>query len=195
MITIGANKYSTIRKSSSTQEHNTIRVYSWPLKHNIFKKQLTEHNNEVVSLGMLDKFEKYAHCHDLPLRIALGIVFLFAGFGKLFGEPGLAGFQGMLSGLGFPVAGLFALLVAVIEFAGAIALFAGWYTRYVAALLTFILLVAIVLVKIPGNGGISSMFADIALLGASISLLFTGSKSYCMDKALSKKTPEPKIHG
>jgi putative oxidoreductase len=138
-------------------------------------------------MALLDRFERYAHCHDLPLRVALGVVFITAGFGKLFGQPGLAGFQGMLQGIGFPLAGMFALLVAVIEFGGAIALFLGLYTRYAAALLSVILIVAIITVKIPGDGGLASMFTDIGLLGASISLLFTGAKTYCLDKSKSNE--------
>ena len=137
-------------------------------------------------MGVFDKFERYAHCHDLPLRIALGVIFITTGFGKLFGEPGLSGFQGMLEGLGFPLAGFFALLVAVIEFAGAIALFAGLWTRYVAALLAIVLLVAIVMVKIP-QGDFSALFVDIGLLGAAVSLLFSGSKVMCLDKAVKTK--------
>jgi len=138
-------------------------------------------------MGIMDKFEKYAHCHDLPLRVALGVIFITAGFGKLFGEPGLAGFKGMLEGIGLPLAGIFAILVAVTEFGGAIALFLGWYTRYVAGLLAVILVVAILTVKVP-QGNFSGMFVDIGMLGAAVSLLFSGSKTFCVDKATKKVT-------
>jgi len=126
------------------------------------------------------KMEKYAHYHDLPLRIALGIIFLFAGFGKLFGAMGIEGFTGMLAGLGVPLAGVVAWIVALVEFFGAICLCLGWKTRSAAGLLAAVMVVALILVKIPG-GDPSAMFTDIAILGAALSLFFTGSNKFAME--------------
>ena len=122
---------------------------------------------------------KYAKYSDLPLRIVIGMVFITAGAGKLFG--GIDGFTGMLAGLGFGVtAGLFAWLVALIEFVGGIAILAGWQTRIFALLLAIIMVVAIVMVKLPT--GFAAATSDIVLLGVSLTLAFAGSKSLCVDK-------------
>jgi len=127
------------------------------------------------------KMERYAHYHDLPLRVALGVIFLFAGFNKLFGAMGVEGFGGMLAGLGVPLAGLVAWLVAIAEFFGAICLFIGWKTRTAAGILAVIMVFALILVKIPG-GDASAMFYDISLLAAAISLFFTGANRFAMEK-------------
>lgn len=144
-------------------------------------------------MGIMDKFERYAHCHDLPLRVALGLIFITTGFGKLFGTPGIGGFSQMLTGIGFPAATFFAVLVGVVEFFGAIALFLGLYTRYVSALLAVILVVAIVLVKAAQGWG-SGLFLDLGLLGAAVSLMFSGSKTLCVDKAMMKGKGQEHYH-
>ena len=48
------------------------------------------------------KLDKAAHIGDFLIRIVAGLIFIFAGYGKLFATPGIEGFSGMLSGLGFP---------------------------------------------------------------------------------------------
>ena len=137
-------------------------------------------------MGMMNVCEKYAKCHDLPLRIALGLVFITTGFGKLFGTPGIDGVTQMLGGIGFPFPVFWAWVVAIVEFVGAIALFFGLYTRYVAGLLSIVLIVAIVTVKAAQGWG-AGLFLDLGLLGASLSLLLSGSTSMCLDKMMEKK--------
>jgi|SRR3989344_5758418 len=127
---------------------------------------------------MLNKLSKYAHYSDIPLRLALGIVFIVAGFGKI---TNLAGPTGMLSGLGFPMAGALAVILAVVELGGGILLLLGWQTRLAASLLAVVMLVAMFAVKLP-NGGITAAYADIALLGGAVSLMLSGAKSWCLDK-------------
>lgn len=91
----------------------------------------------------LKPYKSYAW---LPIRFVLAAVFIFHGYGKLFAEPGIAGFTGMLSGLGIPAAGVMAIVIALIEFAGGILMLLGLFSRYVAVLQTAIMLVAIVTV-------------------------------------------------
>ena len=55
---------------------------------------------------------------DVALRVVIGVLFAIAGFGKLFG--GVLGFGNALEAMGFPIAGVLAIIVAVIEFAGGI---------------------------------------------------------------------------
>src|SRR3989344_1267427 len=82
----------------------------------------------------------------LPLRIILGSVFIFHGYGKLFGTPGLEGFSGMLNNLGVPLAYYTAILVALIEFIGGIAILVGFKTRTFAFLIGFVMMIALLLV-------------------------------------------------
>ena len=84
----------------------------------------------------------------LPLRIILGLVFIYHGYSKLFGSIGIDGFTGMLTGLGVPLAMVFAVLVALIEFVGGISVLVGFKVQYAAFLLGMVMVFAILLVKL-----------------------------------------------
>lgn len=88
---------------------------------------------------------------DFLLRLLVGIIFIVAGYGKLFASPGIEGFTGMLSGLGFPIPVVFAILVGVLELVGGVLLIVGFYDNIASATLAFIMLVALVSVTIPGG--------------------------------------------
>jgi putative oxidoreductase len=118
----------------------------------------------------------------LVLRVFLGLIFAYHGYGKLFGgAPGMDAFTGMVAGLGFPVAGLFAYIVALTEFFGGIALILGIGTKFVSPVLVITMLVAIFKVK----GGISPKSElDVALLGMAIAVGFTGPGKYSLASKL-----------
>jgi putative oxidoreductase len=76
----------------------------------------------------------------LPLigRIFLGALFVVAGYGKL---TGFAGFAGYLTKLGFPAPEAMAVLAILFELGGGILLIVGWQTRWVAwALVIFVVI-------------------------------------------------------
>ncbi|MBT3464246.1 DoxX family protein [archaeon] len=81
------------------------------------------------------------------LRIALGLLFLIPGLGKLMNP---AGITGMLGGLGFPIAGFFAWILIISEIVFGTMLIFNWKTDLVVWPLFIILLVATLLVSIPG---------------------------------------------
>ncbi len=120
-----------------------------------------------------EKYESYA---PTVLRIFLGIIFLIAGYSKFF-VMGVGGFTGMLSGLGIPLAGFFAALVAIIELLGGIALILGVAPRITSCLLAIIMLVAIFTVHLsngwaPNSGGVAYPFM---ILGALIAQKLLGA--------------------
>jgi putative oxidoreductase len=126
----------------------------------------------------------------IGIRLTLGIIFVVYGAQKLFGVwggPGLDGFSGMLSGLGIPAAGIMAIVVAIVELAGGLALIAGFGTRYAATLLGVIMLVAIVTVTgkngLAGPGGYA---INLAILGGCWSLLFSGAQEWSFDSKCCK---------
>ncbi|MEK6914558.1 MAG: DoxX family protein [Nanoarchaeota archaeon] len=80
------------------------------------------------------------------LRIALGILFLVPGLAKLM-DPGMI--TGMLSGLGFPVAPLFAWILILVEIICGALLIIGFKTEIAIWPLFVVLLVALLLVAIP----------------------------------------------
>lgn len=122
---------------------------------------------------------KHKHWGLLALRIALGIVFIFHGWGKLTDNPGIDAFTGMLTGLGLPLPGFFAWLVALIEFVGGILLIAGVFMQYTTILLAIVMLVALVMVK---KFQLPAADADLALLGGLIALFTTGPGKYALGK-------------
>ena len=67
----------------------------------------------------------------LPLigRILLGLLFVVAGYGKV---TGFAGFAGYLAKLGFPAPEVMAVLAILFELGGGILLIVGWQARWAA---------------------------------------------------------------
>jgi uncharacterized membrane protein YphA (DoxX/SURF4 family) len=96
----------------------------------------------------------------LALRLVLGVIFVFHGYGKLWGAPGIEAFTGMIDKIGFPAPALFAYLAALTEFIGGLALLAGIGTTVASGLLVIVMLVAILAVhgiKCPGRYSVAAM--------------------------------------
>jgi putative oxidoreductase len=75
---------------------------------------------------MFDKFQTQL---AFVARILLALLFLTAGFGKIGGFAGTAGY---IASKGLPLPELGAAIAVVVEFGGALALIAGFQTRIVA---------------------------------------------------------------
>ncbi len=123
-------------------------------------------------IGSTDKELAYAL---LMARVTTAVFFIAHGYDKFFGEMGLAGFAGMLTKFGFPMADMFSFLVAFAELFGGIAILLGVMTRFWAFWLTIIALVAWAIVKgfdIGGPGGL-----DILAMGLTLTLMFAGPGS------------------
>ncbi len=116
------------------------------------------------------------------LRLVLGVVFIYHGYGKLFGDmPGMEGFTKMVGGMGFPMPVVFAYLVALVEFIGGIAMLAGVYTRYAGYLLALVMVVAIALAK---KFAYPLIELDLCLLAMSLAVAWIGPGSMVVMKNL-----------
>ncbi len=121
----------------------------------------------------------------LALRIAVGIIFINAGWMKLHMIDQVAA---MFGGMGIPLAGVMAWVVALVEFVGGIAVLLGVYTKEVAKLLAIIMVVA--LLTAHRAGPLSAATPAIAMLGATLALAGVGAgpwrlvkkESCCMGK-------------
>ena len=127
----------------------------------------------------------------LPLRLALGIVFLMHGSQKLlglFGGPGISGTQGFMDSLGVPLAGLFGIIVASVEFFGGLLVLLGLFTRYASLLIAIDMFFAFFLVHAK-NGFFLPMGYEFVfvLFLIAISLASTGAGKFSLEKALLKK--------
>lgn len=118
----------------------------------------------------------------LILRLFVGGIFIVHGVQKLLNMEGTIGFFSQIGLNAF-----WAWVVAIVETVGGVAVVLGIFTQYAAALLSIILLVAIIMVKYKfGGPTLLGKFAagevDLALLGANLALVCTGAGRYGMSK-------------
>lgn len=110
------------------------------------------------------------------LRVTLGLLFLVPGITKLMNP---AGVTGMLSGIGFPAAGLFAWILIIVEVLGGAALILGKKMKEAVWALFIVLLVATLLVHLPvldfsNQGTVMDILWRLVGLGGLLSLHSTG---------------------
>lgn len=126
--------------------------------------------------------KSYSSVGQVILRVVLGIIFLAHGLDKF--QSGISNISGFFESIGVP--GYMAVVVAVIETVGGIALILGAATRIVSMLLAFILLVAIFTAKISA-GFLGGYELDVALMAIAVSLAITGSNLWSIDSLFSSK--------
>jgi putative oxidoreductase len=118
----------------------------------------------------------------LVLRLALGTVFTYHGFQKLFvmGIPAVTGF---MESLGLPLPGLMAILVTYGELLGGILLIFGFLTYFVATIDIIIALVAFFTVHLAKGFGIGGGGYEYIMLifATSVYFFFNGPGYYSID--------------
>ena len=129
--------------------------------------------------------EDYA---PLLIRLGLGIIFIHAGGGKIFGW-----FNGMglektteqfgMTGLDLPLPILMASLTGMGELVGGFLVMIGLITRYAAATLVFIMIIAIAVAH-RGNIFTPAGMAAFACGLLAASLLFSGGGKGSLDRVL-----------
>lgn len=128
----------------------------------------------------------------LALRLPIGIIFAAHGAQKLFGwfgGYGLEGTAGWMDSIGLSPGMLMALLAGAAEFFGGLALIVGLLTRPAAAALAVAMLVAIFAVHFENGLFMANNGYEfgLALLAASVSLLFSGAGKLSVDELLAGK--------
>ena len=129
----------------------------------------------------------------LALRVPVGIIFVAHGAQKLFGAFGGYGLEGTgqwMASIGLNPGYLMALLAGSAEFFGGLALIVGLLTRPAAAVLAFTVLVAIFSMHIDKGLFMSNNGYEygLALLAASVSLLFSGAGRLSLDAVLTERS-------
>ena len=132
------------------------------------------------------------------LRIVLGVVFLYHGAGKVFGD--MAQTAGFFGSLGIPAPTATAWLVALLEFVGGIALILGLFARPAAALLVPVMVGAILTVhaangfantNIVGMGETGLVFGmpgwefNLVLIAGLLAIAFGGSGRWALGRAVT----------
>ena len=125
----------------------------------------------------------------VPLRLALGAVFIAHGAQKVFGSwggPGLAKFTGSAAPLGLRPAWLWMGVAAFAELVGGALVLTGLLTRLGALLIIPVMLVAIFGVHwgsfFVQNRGLEY---PLALLGMALALLIAGGGRASLDQSLA----------
>jgi putative oxidoreductase len=128
----------------------------------------------------------------LALRVPVGIIFAAHGAQKLFGwfgGYGLDGTGGWMDSIGLSPGIVMAFLAGAAEFFGGIALILGLLTRPAALSLVIAMLVAIFAVHFQNGLFMSNNGYEfgLALLAASVSLMFSGAGKASVDSMLAKR--------
>ncbi len=126
----------------------------------------------------------------IPLRVALGLIFITHGGQKLFGwlgGKGLAATAAFFAKMGLAPGILWAPLAGLGEFIGAILVVLGLCTRLGALFIAVVMIVAILKVHwgaffLPGGAEYA-----FALLGAALALLISGGGRLSLDAIIQKK--------
>lgn len=114
----------------------------------------------------------------MPLRLIIGVGFLYHGAPKLFTVTGHEMFVGMLQGIGVPAPVLLAWTVGIVEVVGGLGLIAGAFVSLVTPLLIINMLVALLTVHLP-NGfsfinitGMTEAGPQFGMPGYEVNLLY-----------------------
>ncbi len=125
----------------------------------------------------------------LPLRLALGLIFIGHGAQKVFGMwggPGWAKFTAGDAPLGLSPGWLWLGAAALAELIGGILVLLGLLTRLGALLIASVMLVAMFGVHLSKGFFLQAGGAEytVALLGIALSLLFAGGGRLSVDEML-----------
>ncbi|MBI3669780.1 MAG: DoxX family protein [Acidobacteria bacterium] len=139
-------------------------------------------------MGFLEKLRPLAL---LFVRCALGIIFLFHGYPKLFGQT--AGYQQYFSRVGIPP--YFVYVVGILELFGGGLLVAGLFTRVLGLLYTVEMIVAIWKVhSAHGIYAVRDYEFPLAVGVAAFTLATVGAGEISLDQVIfrGKSRPRPK---
>lgn len=140
----------------------------------------------------------------LPLRLILGISFIYHGFPKVFSGVDHQQFAGMLGSIGVPAPGLMAWVVGLVEVLGGVALIIGAFVVIVSALLTINMLVAMFkvhlaagfsFINVKGMGpdgpifGLPGYEVNLLYIAGLLTLILAGAGALSVDRMRAKKSP------
>ncbi len=132
---------------------------------------------------LLDKrFDRFKAPTDLAGRVLLSLIFIVAGYGKIGGYAGTAGY---MESAGVP--GELLPLVILAELGGGIAILLGLFTRPVAvALAGFSVISGVIFHGAPDQVNQIMLMKNIAIAGGFLVLAANGAGAWSLDAKLKK---------
>ena len=146
--------------------------------------------------------EKLSQWAPLPLRLILGISFIYHGFPKVSSLEGNQKFAEVLGRLDVPVPAVMAWVVGLVEVVGGVALIIGAFVVVASALLVVNMLVAMFkvhlaagfsIINIKGMGSDGPIFGlpgyemNLLYIAALLALMLAGAGSLSVDQLRAHK--------
>ncbi len=125
----------------------------------------------------------------IPLRIALGLIFMAHGGQKLFGwlgGKGLEGTAGFFMKVGLTPGMFWAVLAGLGEFGGGLLVLLGLFTRLGAFSIAIVMLVAIIKVHWGAFFMPTGIEYAASLFATAVALLIAGGGKFSLDAQLQK---------
>lgn len=107
------------------------------------------------------------------VRVAMAVILIAAGYQKWFQFGVFTGVTKAFTNYGLPVPAVFALLAALIELVGGIAVLLGLFARWIGALIAIEFVIATSFVRFPAAGFGGSQL-ELMLLAGGLLLLLAG---------------------
>lgn len=141
---------------------------------------------------LADRSRRLAEWGPTVLRVVAGFMFMMYGWDKFFGL-GLGVWSGLFESQGIPLASFAAIVIAMVELVGGAALVLGLFTRWVAALLSIDMAMAILLVGLDGGFWVwdNGVSFPLSLLGATLALALMGPGEAALDHVVRRRLSEP----
>ena len=116
----------------------------------------------------------------LASRLGLAFLFVVAGWGKLNGIEGTAGY---MASVGIPLAGILVYLVILTELGGGILIAIGYQTRIVAILMAGFTIISAMIFHFDfaDQGQAINFMKNIAIAGGFFSLVANGAGAWSLD--------------
>jgi len=119
-------------------------------------------------------------------RILLALIFIMAGFNKIGGFAGTAGY---IASKGLPMSEVLAILTIIVELGGGIMLLVGWNARWAAAILAGFCVLAAIIFHAPWAAEAAAkqvqtiMFMkNLAIAGGMLQVVAFGSGPFSLKK-------------
>jgi putative oxidoreductase len=140
-------------------------------------------------------FKNWREWAPLPLRLVLGLGYMYHGYPKLFSAEGHASIMGMLQNMGVPAPGPMSWVVGFTEFVGGLALVVGALVTLVSFVLGASLVVNILIAMfrggfpqpLPGQQPLPGYETSLAYIAGLLALIIGGAGVYSIDRMLAAK--------